>query len=111
MPAGKVHGRSVDVLDSGVFADLIGVVSRSYDLVVVDTGPLLPIVDSLEILPLVDAVLLCIRMGQTTRNQGTATRAVLDRLPDLPVGLVITGVSSREIEAYGYAVSDHSTAA
>lgn len=111
MTAGEVDAQSAEMLNSGAFADLIGVVARSYDLVILDTGPLLPIVDSLEILPLVDAVLLCVRVSQTTRAQAAATRAALERLPDLSVGLVVTGVASDHVDAYGYASGDYAVSA
>jgi Mrp family chromosome partitioning ATPase len=99
--AGAVTAVPAEVLGSGAFHDLLGVLGRSYELVVIDTGPLLPVVDTLEVIPVVDAVLLCVRASVTTRDQAKAARAALDRFPDRPMGLVITD-SGREEPDYGY---------
>jgi receptor protein-tyrosine kinase/non-specific protein-tyrosine kinase len=100
--AGQLTASSGPLLRLGAFADFVGVVARSYDLVLLDTGPLLPIVDSLDVLPMADAVLLCVRAGQTTGEQLASTKAALERLGAGPVGLVVTGVGSRELETFGY---------
>lgn len=100
--AGQVEADASPIINLNAFADFVFAVSRSYDLVILDTGPVLPIVDSLEVLPMADAVVLCVRMSQTTGEQLASTRAALDRLGVGPVGLVVTGVGSDEIETSVY---------
>jgi capsular exopolysaccharide synthesis family protein len=100
--AGAVAAHSADVLDTDAFRDLVRTLSRSYDAVIIDTGPLLPVVDPLEVVPLADAVVLCVRASATTREQLAAARATLERLPSPPVGLVVTGVRAQELRSYGY---------
>ena len=36
-------------------------------------------------------MILCIRLGQTTRDQAIAAKDALRRLPERPVGMVLTG--------------------
>jgi Mrp family chromosome partitioning ATPase/capsular polysaccharide biosynthesis protein len=107
IPAGSPSRRSAELLGSPRFHEFLREVSDSYDVVVLDSSPLLPVSDTRELLPLVDAVVLCARASQTTREQATAVRTALAHFPERPTGLVVTGVSPRDPEyaagAYGYA--------
>ncbi len=95
-----------ELLASERFRDFIAKVSKAYDLVVLDAGPLLAVVDPLEIVPLVDLVLVCARLERTTHDEVHATRAALGHLPDKPMGAVVTGIKRGSADAsdyyYGY---------
>ena len=100
--AGTVVPRPAELLASERFATLVREVTEAYDLVVFDSSPLLPVVDTLELIPRVDSVIMCVRSGQTTRDQLTAATQALKRLPDRPTGIVVTGVKKRDTGEYGY---------
>lgn len=107
IPAGSAPPQAAELLGSRRFADFVEQVSKTYDAVVLDSAPLLPVADTLDIVPHVDAVLVCARESRTTRAQAAAARATLGRFPDRPAGVVITGVRSRgagdELYTYSYA--------
>ena len=100
--AGSKPPQPADLLSSSRFAQFIDQVSEAYDAVVIDAPPLLPVVDALELVQYAEAVVLCVRAHQTTRDEVKAARQALDRLPERPTGVVVTGVRDTDSMAYGY---------
>jgi len=100
--AGKTPRYPTELLRSSRFAELLTSLTRTYDVVILDTSPLLLVADTLQILPHVDGVLLCTRASQTTREQASAARQVLENLPPKPAGAVMTGVKPTDEGQYGY---------
>ena len=109
IPAGSSTSRGAELLGSNRFKEFIEQVSATYDVVVLDSSPLLPVADTLEMLPHVDAIVVCARESRTTRGQASAARATLSRFPERPTGVVVTDVRPRgagdEIYAYSYGYS------
>lgn len=100
--AGTQVTNPAELLASDRFSDLLGEVIEAYDLVVLDTSPMLSVVDTRELLPRADAVVVCARSYQTTRGQARATRDALDQISAPLAGLVVTGVRFNDDEYYGY---------
>src|SRR5207237_5054671 len=89
--AGSSGAQPAELLGSARSRKFFEQVTRAYDLVVIDTSPLLPVGDTRQLLPLVDAVLLCVRVGQTTHDQAQSAQEALDRAPARPVGVAVPG--------------------
>jgi receptor protein-tyrosine kinase/non-specific protein-tyrosine kinase len=103
IPGGTTATQPAEMLASTRFEEFLAQVAKAYELVVLDCPPLLPVGDTLELLPRVDAVLLCVRLGQTTREQAVAAKNAIDHLPPRPVGIVVTGLDPGGADDYyGY---------
>jgi Mrp family chromosome partitioning ATPase/capsular polysaccharide biosynthesis protein len=100
--AGTPTRHPVELIHSGALREMFTGVANAYDLVVLDTPPVLSVVDTLELLPEADAAIVCVRVHQTTRQQAKAGMAALARLPTRPTGLVVTGTRPTHDAEYGY---------
>jgi len=99
--AGSHSIRPAELLGSQRFRVFLEEITAAYDIVVIDTPPLLAVSDTLEIVPHADVVLLCIRADQTTRDQARAAKNALSHRRDLTVGVVITGLKPGREHDYG----------
>jgi capsular exopolysaccharide synthesis family protein len=100
--AGTPTGMPAELLGSERFTEFLAKVRHAYDAIVLDASPLLSVVDPLDLALHVDGVLMCVRSGQTTRDEARASRAALSHLPDRPVGAVMTGLKRGGVDGYGY---------
>jgi capsular exopolysaccharide synthesis family protein len=101
--AGEPALQPTEMLRSDRFDLFLDQVTRAYELVVIDSAPLLPVGDTLELLPRVDGLLLCVRLDQTTRDQAIAANQAMQHVADTPKGLVVTGLrAGSEYDYYGY---------
>ena len=101
IPGGTHPDHPAELLGTERFRGFLSSVSEAYDFIVIDSPPLLAVVDALELIPLVSAVLLCVRLSQTTEEQMLAAREALARLPPRPTGLVVSDLAPGDAE-YGY---------
>jgi tyrosine-protein kinase len=104
--AGSPVGNPAELLQSERFGQVLDKVRKAYDLVILDSGPVLAVVDPLQLVSHVDAILVCVRARRTTRDQARALRAALANMPPRPAGAVITGISKGDPDSYDYYYGD-----
>jgi capsular exopolysaccharide synthesis family protein len=104
LPAGALPPNPAELLEApAVDAALRELLADEETLLVVDTPPLLPVADAQVLLnqPVIDATLIVARERVTTRDQARRTRLILDGHVVVPLGLVVTGHSARDVYGYG----------
>ena len=102
--AGASASDTDELLSSARCREFLAQVAEIYDMVIIDTAPVLPVADTLELIPYVDGVVLCVRVNQTSREQASAALAAILRFPRRPTGFVATAISGED-EVAGYAYS------
>jgi capsular exopolysaccharide synthesis family protein len=98
-----------DLLGSETMAHLIGRLSENFDLVVIDSAPLLPVHDARLLAPLANSVLLVVRWEKTPRDAvGVAARTLADTQANV-AGIVLTRADSSRYKYYAFGYQDYSS--
>lgn len=96
---------SSDALPTEVIAAQRSVIKKArrvYDLILIDTAPLLATNDAVDLLDLVDDVVLVMRAGKTTMQAADRAAETLDRRRAHVLGVTITDVDARHSADYYY---------
>lgn len=91
-----------DLLASRRMADLLEHLSESYDLVVLDSAPLLPVHDTKNVLPGIDKVAFCVRWDSTPRSAAQAALKDLVASGADVAGVVMTRCDVQRQSLYNY---------
>lgn len=92
----------VDFFGSRQFGDLIAEARRSYDLIVLDTPPVLAVPETRVIAQHADAVVYSVRWNSTTRRMVQTGLDLLRQVNVRVTGLALTRIDPRRMDRYGY---------
>jgi Mrp family chromosome partitioning ATPase len=96
------------VLASGRLVEVLNELRERYDVVLIDSAPVLAVADTVPLLRYADAVVFVGRLGITTRDTAKRLREFLTRVPDVNLlGLVANDLSRLGAGAYGYGYGYH----
>ncbi len=101
LASGQIPPNPSELLASQHMADLLDELERRFDVVLVDTPPLLPVTDAAILAARCDGALLVVRHGKTSRNQVKAAAAALTAVSARLLGTVMT-MTPRSGTAEGY---------
>jgi capsular exopolysaccharide synthesis family protein len=96
LPAGNSPDNPSELLGSNSFARWLSVWRETYDYIVLDSAPLLPVTDSLTLAPLSDIALLVARPGVTEKSQLVRSYQLLTRGSNQMVAAVLNGLQPGE---------------
>jgi capsular exopolysaccharide synthesis family protein len=102
LPAGQVPPNPSELLGSAAMASLLERLSASYDMVLLDSPPLLPVTDAVVLSKMAGGAVVIVGADRIHRPQ---LRQSLDSLETAGVhlfGLVMNKMARRDAAAYGY---------
>jgi polysaccharide biosynthesis transport protein len=102
MPAGSRAPNPAELLGSNRMSILLNALKKRFDLVIVDSPPILPVVDSLELARQVDGVLVATLLGRTKRRGLNHAVELLTNVNAPLLGIVMSGVDKAASYGYGY---------
>ena len=106
IPAGRLTPNAGDLLRSAAMKDLLDTLAARYDLILIDSPPVLPVADSRMLCGVVDAVLYVVKWSTTPRKSVAYALRQLGQIhPDAVTGFVINHVDLTRHAQYGYADS------
>jgi receptor protein-tyrosine kinase len=102
LASGAKPPNPTEILQSRVTHDLIRRLRQSYDMIIIDAPPLLPVADASVLSTLADGSILVVRHGQTTRDQISEAVNRLTQVGGRLYGVVVNMVAKRAIGSYYY---------
>jgi capsular exopolysaccharide synthesis family protein len=103
LTSGPIPANPNQLIGSETMANMIGQLEADYDLVIIDTPPVLPVADALNLSVKVDGVVIVTRLGETTRDRLRRTKESLANVHANIIGVVPNSAVQREDSAYSYA--------
>ena len=102
LASGAKPPNPTEILQSRVTHDLIRRLRQSYDMIIIDAPPLLPVADASVLTTLADGSILVVRHGQTTRDQVAEAVKRINQVGGRLYGVVVNMVAKRAIGSYYY---------
>ncbi|RHW23493.1 polysaccharide biosynthesis tyrosine autokinase [Nocardioides immobilis] len=102
LASGAKPPNPTEILQSRVTRDLILRLRQSYDMIIIDAPPLLPVADASVLTTIADGAVLVVRHGQTTRDQVAEALNRLSQIGGKVYGIVVNMVAKRSIGSYYY---------
>lgn len=103
LPCGPKPDQPSELLTSRRFEELIALFRDRYELVIIDTPPVMAVTDPLTVAPRVDSVLVVLRLTKSARNAASRTLAALDEIGAKVLGVVVNGIGHGERYVSSYA--------
>lgn len=105
IPAGKSPDTPTELISSSRMREVLAWLTMRYDLVLIDTPPLLPVTDSQVFSTFVDGVLIVIRSGKARREHVKKAKSLLDHVGAKVIGVVLNDKKrgSKDRAYYEYA--------
>jgi succinoglycan biosynthesis transport protein ExoP len=102
LPAGKIPPNPSELLGSEPMKNLIAHLEQAYDVVLLDTAPLLPVTDAAILSTMTGGVVLVTSVGKTTKPQLRTALSNLANVDGKVLGFVMNRIPTRGAQAYQY---------
>jgi succinoglycan biosynthesis transport protein ExoP len=105
LPSGPLPPNPSEVLNSQHMQELLKILENLFEVVVIDSPPLLPVTDAAVLARAGDGAIIVVRHGHTTKEQLTRTVTSLQAVDARLLGTVLNRVPRKGPDAgyYGYA--------
>jgi len=102
LPAGRVPPNPSELLGSTAMVSLLDTLTGTFDFVLVDAPPLLPVTDAAILSKLTSGALVVAAAGRTKRQELQSALRNLEHVGSRVLGLVLTMLPTKGPDAYGY---------
>ncbi|MGA1811064.1 polysaccharide biosynthesis tyrosine autokinase [Frondihabitans sp. 4ASC-45] len=102
LPAGQIPPNPSELLGSRRMQDLLSTLEASYDYILFDAPPLLPVTDAAILAKRASGAIVAVAAGQTHKNQLSGAVATLENVGAPIAGFVLTMMPLKGPNAYGY---------
>lgn len=107
LPGGKRPSNPAEILSSERFKNMVDMLRDKFDVIIIDTPPLLAVSDPGAVAGIVDGVVLTMRLRRNVKPLAARAKSLLDSVGANLLGVVINGVSSEAGYGYNYDYNDY----
>ena len=100
LPSGVIPPNPYEMLTSPQMRSLLAEFERTYDLVILDSPPLMAVTDSVVLGNAVDGVCLVIKSGITSRDEALRAKQLLDNGQTNVIGTILNGTNVKNNPGY-----------
>lgn len=105
LPAGQVPPNPSELLGSEAMKKFLLKAEKDYDVVLIDTAPLLPVTDAAILSKMTGGVAIVVAVGKTTKPQLSAALGHVDNVGGRVLGFVMNKIPTKGVDAYRYRYS------
>lgn len=102
LPAGQIPPNPSELLGSLAMAHLLEKLTSQYDVVIIDTAPLLPVTDAAILSKLTGGALLVVGADKLHRNQLAESVGALETVGARILGIVVNRQKRKQSDQYAY---------
>lgn len=102
LTSGPLPPNPAELVGSGRMERLLQHLAEQFDVVIVDTPPVLAVTDACVLAPKVDGVLMVVRSGKVEREKAVRAKEALTAVKANLLGAVLGDVDSKHGEGYYY---------
>lgn len=102
LPSGKVPPNPSEMLGSEAMNELLNELSNDYDVIIIDSPPVLAVTDAQILSTKSDGTLIVVRAEQTKKDAVIAAKGVLDKVNANILGTVLNGGNKNKDNYYYY---------
>lgn len=106
LTSGPTPSNPSEQLTGERFAEMLETCKKHFDIVLIDTPPLLPVTDAAVVAPRVDGVILALKLAKNARIQAVRAMEILSNINCKVLGVVVNGKPDRRgygrYGRYGY---------
>lgn len=102
LPAGPLPPNPSELLGSDRVVFLLGELRKKFDVIIVDSSPVIPATDALLLSSLVDGVVLIVEAGKTNRNSAQSVVERLKKADANILGTILNRADTKKINKYNY---------
>ena len=109
LPSGQIPPNPSELLGSRPMEDLLAVLTSRYDIVLIDTPPLLPVTDAAILAKLAGGALVVIGADRLHRQQLGQALGSLETVGARVLGLVLNRLAHKQAGGYSYSYYDYAS--
>lgn len=102
LPPGPLPPNPGEFIGTNAVAEIIATLRGLYDIVLIDTPPMLQVGDAMALCRSVDAVLVVVRLNVARKHTVAETRRMLDSCPANELGVIVTDAQRDDAAYPGY---------